>query len=168
MSYSFFIAHLLRLSAKKSDEDKIFRKFCRTQKSSAKKFRVKFFVELFLLMKLIRCSFSRWFRITRFRRIKMSRKKVISRARLSSTLRKFSKKYVSFRPPFWLGPTFFLHSPQLCPNRVCPASNSIPSDFGAKRKFLPNLENFRLSRPGTLRKIFFVKNFFSPIASAMS
>ena len=90
----------------------------------------------------------------------MSRKKVISRARLSSTLRKFSKKYVSFRPPFWLGPTFFLHSPQLCPNRVCPASNSIPSDFGAKRKFLPNLENFRLSRPGTLRKIFFVKNFF--------
>ena len=99
MSDSFFIAHLLRPSATKSDEDKIFRKFCRTQKSSAKKFRVKFFVELFLLMKLIRCSFSRWFRISRFRRMKMSRKKVISRARLSSTLRKFSKKYVSFRPP---------------------------------------------------------------------
>ena len=92
--------------------------------------------------------------------MKMSRKKVISRARLSSTLRKFSKKYVSFRPPFWLGPTFFLHSPQLCPNRVCPTLNSIHSDFGAKRKFLPNLENFRLSRPGTLGKIFFRQNFF--------
>ena len=111
MSDSFFIAHLLRLSAKKSDEDKIFRKFCRTQKSSAKKFQVKFFVELFLLMELIRCSFSRWFRISMFRRMKMRRKKVISRARLSSTLRKFSKKYVSFRNRRSLGKFFFSNRP---------------------------------------------------------
>ena len=47
-----------------------------------------------------RCSFSRWFRISRFRRMKMRRKKVISGAMLSSTLRKFLKKYVSSRPLF--------------------------------------------------------------------
>ena len=56
--------------------------------------------------------------------------------------------------------TFSLQSPRLCPNRVCPTLNSIHSDFGAKRKFLPNLENFRLSWPGTLRKNFFRQKFF--------
>ena len=129
--------------------------------------------------------------------MKMRRKKVISGAMLSSTLRKFLKKYVSSRPLFLVsykllfpirpsyvlivfgppqivstailgreenfcqtwkilasdGPRhlekffsskiFFLKSPRLCLNRVCPASNSIHSDFEADRSWSPNLENFR-------------------------
>ena len=57
----------------------------------------KFFFEFWFVLVLFWSSFSRWFRISRSRRMKVRRKKVISRARLSSTLRKFSKKYVSFR-----------------------------------------------------------------------
>ena len=36
-------------------------------------------------------------------------------------------------------------SARLCLNRVCPALNSIPSEFGADRTLSPNLENFHLS-----------------------
>ena len=46
---------------------------------------------------------------------------------------------------------FFLKSPRLCLNRVCPASNSIHSDFEADLSWSPNLENFRPRRPASTR-----------------